>query len=114
MVTIKRIYLPWNKNDGCRVLVDRLWPRGVSKRKARLHAWMKDIGPSGDLRIWFGHRKSRWAAFKRKYKKELAGKKDLVAKLRKLEKKFKKLTLLFGAKDEKRNEAVLLAEILRR
>jgi uncharacterized protein YeaO (DUF488 family) len=112
MIILKRIYQPYSKSDGFRVLVDRLWPRGMSKEKAKINQWLKDIGPSNELRKWFGHEPEKWAEFKRKYKKELTGKKDLLKELKDLHKKHKKLTLLYGARDEKHNEAVVIAEMI--
>ncbi|HTX87109.1 MAG TPA: DUF488 domain-containing protein [Candidatus Nanoarchaeia archaeon] len=112
MIKIKRIYEPREKDDGYRVLVDRLWPRGVSKAKAGLDLWLKDIGPSNELRKWFGHRPERWTEFRKKYRQELKSKKELLEQLKILAKKQKKLTLLYGAKDEQHNQAVVIAEIL--
>jgi uncharacterized protein YeaO (DUF488 family) len=112
MITTKRIYEPKSPQDGCRVLVDRLWPRGVSKEKAALDLWMKDIGPSDELRKWFNHDPAKWAQFKNKYAGELKDKKDLLKQLKDLEKKHGKLTLLYGAHDEQHNQAVVIAEKL--
>jgi len=107
---IKRIYEPPAKSDGLRVLVDRLWPRGVKKTDARLDFWMKDVEPSTELRKWFGHEPERFAEFKRRYKKELS--KEALAELRKLD-KGKTVTLLYGAKDPKMNQAAVLLSLLR-
>jgi uncharacterized protein YeaO (DUF488 family) len=82
MLKIKRIYDSTEKSDGVRVLVDRLWPRGISKERAHLDLWLKEIGPSNALRKWFGHDPKRWAGFAAKYRKELAGKADLVRRSR--------------------------------
>lgn len=112
MIRIKRVYETKSKDDGYRVLVDRLWPRGVSKEKAGLDLWMKDIGPSDELRKWFNHDPAKWEDFKKKYKQELKSKKDLTDQLKKLEKEHAKLTLLYGAHDEQHNQAVVLAEVL--
>ncbi len=112
MITIKRIYDPYEKSDGYRVLVDRLWPRGVRKADAHIDLWLKDIGPSNELRKWFGHDEERWDEFKKRYTKELTDKKDLLKELQNLHKKQKKLTLLYAAKDEEHNNAVVIAEIL--
>jgi len=112
MVTIKRIYEPKNPQDGCRVLVDRLWPRGVSKEKAALDLWMKNIGPSTELRQWFGHDPNKWAEFQKKYRAELKNKGDMLDELRNLDKKHNQLTLLYGARDQEHNEAVIIAELL--
>lgn len=113
MVKIKRAYETPEKDDGWRVLVDRLWPRGIKKVAAHFDAWMKDVAPSDALRKWFGHEPEKWGGFQRKYRSELAKKKELVAELKKMEKEHGTLTLVFGAKDVEHNEAVVLADILR-
>lgn len=110
MIKIKRAYEKAEKSDGYRILVDRLWPRGISKEKAHLDLWIKDIAPSTELRKWFGHDPKKWEDFKRRYQKELAGKKELINQLKGLEKKHKILTLIYGAKDTEHNEAVVLAQ----
>lgn len=114
-VKVKRIYEDAADNDGVRVLVDRVWPRGMSKEEARLDHWMKEVGPSNDLRKWFGHDPDKFNDFKKKYKEELKSgdqEKEL-EELKKLTKQHnKKLTLLYGAKDEKNNQANVLKEIL--
>jgi uncharacterized protein YeaO (DUF488 family) len=112
MLKIKRIYEPAEKNDGFRVLVDRLWPRGVSKERAELDLWAKDIAPSTALRKWFGHDLKRWKSFQDKYEKELWGNAGALKALRKLRRAHKNMTLLYGAKDTEHNEAVVLARIL--
>lgn len=112
MVTIKRVYEDANKDDGYRVLVDRLWPRGVSKEKAKLDLWMKEIAPSTELRKWFGHDPAKWTEFQAKYKEELRSHKELLEELRELEKKHKAVTLLYGAKDTQHNEAIVLETLL--
>lgn len=113
MIQIKRVYESRSDNDGYRVLVDRLWPRGLSKEKAGIDLWMKEIGPSSELRKWFNHDPAKWNEFKSKYQQELSDKKDLLAELKRLEADHKKITLLFGAHDEKHNQAVVLAETLK-
>ena len=113
MITIKRVYEKSAKDDGWRVLVDRLWPRGMTKEAAHLDAWMKDVAPSDALRKWFGHEPEKWPAFQRKYRVELAKKKELLAELKKMSKEHATLTLLFGAKDTEHNEAVVLADMLK-
>jgi uncharacterized protein YeaO (DUF488 family) len=113
MLRIKRVYEPTGKSDGFRVLVDRLWPRGVSKERAHLDLWLKEIGPSDGLRKWFGHDPKRWKEFAAKYRKELSGKKDLVQQLKQLEAEHGTVTLLFSAHDEEHNQAVALREILK-
>jgi uncharacterized protein YeaO (DUF488 family) len=113
MIAVARIYNRPGKADGWRVLVDRLWPRGMKKEAAKLDDWMKQIAPSDGLRKWFGHRPERWPVFQRRYRTELARKKDLLAKLREAEKEHGTLTLLFGAKDEVHNQAVVLRDVLK-
>ena len=110
MITIKRVYEPYSKEDGFRVLVDRLWPRGVSKEKAHLDLWLKEIAPSTELRKWFGHDPKKWNDFEKKYKQELQSKKELLNQLKELEKQHKKVTLLYGARDTEHNEAVILCD----
>jgi uncharacterized protein YeaO (DUF488 family) len=113
MLRVKRVYEKASKEDGWRVLVDRLWPRGLTKEAAGADVWMKDIAPSDALRKWFGHEPEKWSAFRKKYRAELAKKKSLVEELKKMEKEHGTLTLLYGAKDEERNQAVALAEVLK-
>ena len=110
-ITLKRIYDKPSRTDGARILVDRLWPRGVSKEKADLDLWLKDIAPSTDLRNWFAHDPKKWAGFKKKYKAELEANKAAVKELKQVARK-KKVTLLYGAKDENHNEAVVVKEFL--
>ena len=109
---IKRIYEPAKPSDGTRVLVDRLWPRGVKKATARLDYWMKDVAPSPRLRLWFGHRPERFAEFGKRYKKELNGNPKL-AELRKLG-RGALVTLLYGARDPHVNHALVLQSVLRK
>jgi uncharacterized protein YeaO (DUF488 family) len=112
MIKIKRVYEDSSKQDGYRILVDRLWPRGVSKEVAGVDLWLKEIGPSTTLRTWFSHDQKKWEGFRRKYFKELESKPDLIAQIRTLQKNEKVITLLFGAKDELHNQAVALKEFL--
>jgi uncharacterized protein YeaO (DUF488 family) len=114
MLKLKRIYVPFERSDGYRVLVDRLWPRGLSKSKAHIDLWMKDIGPSDALRKWFGHDPERWTAFRTRYWRELRQKPQLTLQLKKLLKERRTVTLLFGARDEQHNEAVALRAFLQR
>lgn len=104
---LKRVYAPPDADDGTRVLVDRLWPRGVSKARAALDVWAKDVAPSTELRRWFGHDPVRWAEFCTRYRAELSGNAEVVGTLRALAKKGP-VTLLFAAKAEAHNEAVVL------
>ncbi|MGC1619211.1 MAG: DUF488 family protein [Candidatus Acidiferrum sp.] len=113
MIKIKRVYERPAKEDGWRVLVDRLWPRGMKKEAAHLDEWMKDVAPSDALRKWFGHEPEKWNDFQKRYRSELAKKKELVAAIKKMEKEHGTLTLLFGAKDEEHNQAVALAHLLK-
>jgi uncharacterized protein YeaO (DUF488 family) len=111
MYRIKRIYEPVAKSDGFRVLVERLWPRGVTKAEAALHDWLKDIAPSPDLRKWYGHDLARWAEFIERYRAELAGKRDLLDQLRALRRRGP-VTLVFAAKDEQHSSAAVLKDVL--
>ncbi len=111
-IWLRRAYEKPTRNDGFRVLVDRLWPRGVSKEYAEIDLWLKDIAPSKDLRKWFGHDPEKWEDFKKKYFKELKDKKQYVDKL--VQKaKDKRITLVYGAKDEEHNNAIALKEYLK-
>ena len=114
MIRVERIYKAADDESGWRVLVDRLWPRGVSKNAAKLDDWMKEIAPSEALRKWFGHKPGRWAGFQKRYRAELTKKSELIGKLHKAEKEHGTITLLFGAKDEERNQAVVLRAVLKR
>jgi uncharacterized protein YeaO (DUF488 family) len=107
----KRVYDPREQGDGIRVLVDRLWPRGMTKEKLQADLWLKDIAPSDDLRKWFAHDPSRWSEFKKRYWAELDEKPQTVKQLRDLAAK-EKLTLLFSARDTACNQAVALKEYL--
>lgn len=110
-IRIRRIYLPATPDDGARVLVNRLWPRGISKTRAALTLWLKDVAPSNALRIWFGHDPARWPDFCQRYRDELADKEAELQVLRDLAAKGP-LTLLFAAHDEHHNNAVVLAGLL--
>jgi len=112
MIKTKRVYEKAEASDGFRVLVDRLWPRGMKKEQVKADLWMKDVAPSDALRKFFHHEALRWPAFEKKYQAELKKKKDCTAELRKLEKQHGTLTLLFGARDPEHNQAVVLAEAL--
>lgn len=109
----KRVYDPAAPTDGHRVLVDRLWPRGLTKARARVDEWLKEIAPSTELRQWFHKDPSRWAEFKSRYRHELADHTEAVAHLRALARKGR-VTLLYGARDPERNHAVTLMEFLER
>jgi uncharacterized protein YeaO (DUF488 family) len=111
-IRVKRIYEPPDARDGARVLVDRLWPRGVRKDEARLTLWLKEIAPSDDLRRWFGHDPARFAEFSWRYRAELSGNREAMRRLKDLA-KAGPLTLLYGAHDEEHNNARVLADYLR-
>jgi uncharacterized protein YeaO (DUF488 family) len=106
-IAIKRVYEPVSATDGYRILVDRLWPRGLSKDHAAVDLWLKDIAPSTELRRWFGHDPSKWDEFRRKYSAELATHAEDVAQIRKLAKR-RRVTLVYGARDTEHNDAVVL------
>ena len=112
MIKVRRIYDPEEPAEGYRVLVDRLWPRGIPKEKAGWHEWMRDVAPGNELRKWYGHDPSRWEAFKDIYKKELSSRQDLLLKLLQLEKEHGTLTLLYSSKEVSLNNAVALREFL--
>ena len=97
--------------DGMRILIDRLWPRGLTKEKARIDLWLKDIAPSTELRQWFGHDPKKWPEFRERYQKELEINKATVAILRK-ELERSRITLVYGARDEKHNDAIVLKAYL--
>jgi uncharacterized protein YeaO (DUF488 family) len=110
-VALKRAYSPAAADDGQRVLVDRLWPRGVSKAEAALDEWLKDIAPSAELRKWFGHDPARWDEFRRRYRDELKEQRPLLRELRRRAREGR-ITLVYGAKDEAHNEAVVLRNVI--
>lgn len=111
MVRLKRIYEERGPEDGTRVLVDRLWPRGLSKETAQLDRWEKELAPSDELRRWFGHDPDKWPEFRERYLGELGQKREQLAELRQLARRGR-LTLLYAAKDEEHNNAVVLKELL--
>ena len=112
MFKVKRVYEPANPVDGARVLVDRLWPRGVSKTQAKLNCWLRDAAPSDALRKWFAHDPRKWEAFRRRYQTELKTKPEIVDTLKGLEQKHRMVTLLFAASDPQHNNAIALAGML--
>lgn len=111
MIQLKRIYEPAASTDGFRVLVDRLWPRGIAKARAAVDLWARNLAPSTELRQWFHHDEANWDEFVIRYRSELAAKPDDVAALR-AQCAGRVTTLLYGAKDETHNQAVVLREIL--
>lgn len=112
-IKLKRVYEKPDKADGLRILVDRLWPRGLTKEKAALDLWLKEIAPSTELRKWFGHDPKKWTEFRRRYRAELKIHPD---KLKMIKGKAKEgtVTLLYGARDQEHNEAIVLQQILDR
>jgi uncharacterized protein YeaO (DUF488 family) len=111
MLKIKRVYDPVSPEDGKRILIDRLWPRGIKKEKAHIDEWLKEIAPSNELRKWYSHDPAKWAEFKKRYKKELVGKSELLNKI-KAEAEKQPVTLLFSTKELELNNAVALKEML--
>ena len=107
MIQVKRVYEPVSESDGERILVDRLWPRGLSKETARISVWLRDIAPTDELRKWYTHDEAKWAEFKKRYFSELSGKGDLIATIMERAKKGN-VTLLFSSRAEKYNNAVAL------
>jgi uncharacterized protein YeaO (DUF488 family) len=112
MIKLKRAYQAPEADDGFRILVDRLWPRGVSKSSARVDLWLKDIAPSTALRKWFGHDPAKWEEFRSRYFRELRQKSEAVGELRKHVRRGR-VTLVYGAKDEQHNDAVALRGFLK-
>ncbi|MFL6442521.1 MAG: DUF488 domain-containing protein [Candidatus Sulfotelmatobacter sp.] len=113
-VVIKRVYDPPSRGDGTRVLVDRLWPRGLTKASAAIDEWLRELAPSTELRRWYHAQPNQWAAFRKKYLKELAQPEyqDALHRLFELAPQHKRLTLLFASKNESTNNAVVLKEVL--
>jgi uncharacterized protein YeaO (DUF488 family) len=110
--TIKRVYDEPDKDDGTRILIDRLWPRGLSKENARVDLWLKEIAPSTELRKWFAHDPAKWPEFQTRYRAELKHKGEQLAVLKQAIAKGP-VTLVYGAKDEHHNDAIVLQELLR-
>ena len=111
MIQLKRVYEKPSRKDGVRILVDRLWPRGLTKERAAVTLWLKDVAPSSELRKWFGHDPAKWKEFQVRYRKELRQKKDAL-KLLKQKSEDRTVTLVYGARDEQHNEAVVLRKIV--
>lgn len=112
MIRIRRIYDPGKPGEGYKVLVDRLWPRGISKENAGWDEWMKEISPGNDLRKWYNHDPQKWDEFKERYKRELSDKEDLLNRLKQLEREHGVLTLLYSAREKEYNNATALREFL--
>jgi uncharacterized protein YeaO (DUF488 family) len=110
---MKRVYEPAKRSDGYRILIDRLWPRGVSRERAALDAWDPELAPSTELRTWFGHDPGRFDEFRRRYVDELRSQRPGLTELRRRAREGT-LTLVFSARDTKHNDAVVLAEVVRR
>ena len=113
MIKLKRAYESASKDDGLRILVERLWPRGVSKQKAQIDLWLKELAPSSELRQWYGHDPAKWPQFRKRYQAELKGKGDVLDLLRYVADE-KTVTFVYAASDEERNSAVALKELLER
>lgn len=111
MIKTKRIYEPPAAGDGFRILVDRLWPRGIRKEDAQIDLWAKEVAPSNELRKWFHHDAGHWTEFEKRYRAELKASGALEALLPEI-RKHKTVTLLYGARDEQHNQAVVLQELL--
>ena len=112
-IKIKRAYERRDKDDGVRILVDRLWPRGLTKEKANVDLWLKEIAPSTELRKWFGHDPVKWKSFRGRYETEIRHNEDLI-KMLKQKAREGTITLIYGARDEKHNEALVLKRFLER
>jgi uncharacterized protein YeaO (DUF488 family) len=112
-VRLKRVYEPAQRSDGYRILIDRLWPRGVSRKRAALDEWDPELAPSTELRTWFRHDPSRFEEFRRRYVDELRGQRPRLTQLRRRARDGT-LTLVFSARDTDHNDAVVLAEVVRR
>jgi uncharacterized protein YeaO (DUF488 family) len=113
MIKLKRAYEPASKDDGLRILVERLWPRGVSKQNSKIDLWLKNLAPSTALRQWYGHDPARWPQFRKRYWAELKGQGDLLTLLKYIAQK-RTVTFVYAASDEERNSAVALKEFLER
>jgi uncharacterized protein YeaO (DUF488 family) len=119
MIKLKRVYEQPSPDDGLRILVDRLWPRGLTKQRAAVDLWMKDVAPmkavapSTELRKWFNHDPAKWEQFQIRYRKELQEKKEALKDLKQKSKR-QALTLVYGARDEEHNEALVLKKVLER
>ena len=113
MIQLKRVYAKTSRKDGLRILVDRLWPRGLTKERAAVNLWLKDVAPSTELRKWFGHDPAKWKQFQLRYQKELREKKDAIQLLKQKSKEHT-VTLVYGARDEEHNEALVLKSVVER
>jgi uncharacterized protein YeaO (DUF488 family) len=111
MIAVKRVYETPSQQDGMRILVERLWPRGLRKKDARLDLWLKEIAPTAELRRWFGHDLARWKQFQKRYAAELQRKKDLVGLIRR-QARAGQVTLVYAARDVEHNSALVLKRFL--
>jgi uncharacterized protein YeaO (DUF488 family) len=111
MIRLKRIYEAPAKEDGCRILVERLWPRGISKEKADIQQWLKEVAPSAELRKWYAHDVTRWKEFKQRYEQELQTKQTLLKEIKSRAKQGQ-VTFVYAARDEEHNSALVLKEYL--
>ncbi len=111
-IKVKRVYEKPDKSDGFRILVDRLWPRGLSKNDAKVDLWLKEIAPSNELRKWYHSNPTEWKKFISKYRNELIDKNDLFTSIKRLEKEKSALTFLFSSRNEEQNNAIALKLIL--
>jgi uncharacterized protein YeaO (DUF488 family) len=113
LIQTKRVYEEPQPTDGLRILVDRLWPRGLSKQKAKIDLWLKDIAPSNKLRKWFNHDPEKWKGFRIRYKKEISNNKNQFSLLKEAAKKNKVITIVYAASDEEHNNAVIIKNLLK-
>jgi uncharacterized protein YeaO (DUF488 family) len=112
MIRIKRIYEQLGDDDGYRILIDRLWPRGISKENADVDLWLKEIAPSTELRKWFQHDPAKWKEFGERYRKELSKEKENLRRIKEIEKEHGNVTLLYAGKDEEHTHALVLLKML--
>jgi len=112
-IRLKRVYDPPSPDDGYRILVDRIWPRGVSEESARVDLWLRRIAPSDELRRWYGHEVAKWPEFRSRYAEELSSHQELLDLIGDIERHKKTVTILFGARDEEHNQAVVISEVLK-
>ncbi|MCE5191998.1 MAG: DUF488 family protein [Actinomycetia bacterium] len=112
-IKLKRVYEPLAPQDGYRVLVDRLWPRGLSAESAHVDLWLRRLAPSTELRKWYGHDMAKWPEFQARYREELSAHGELLDLVGDIERHRKTVTLLFGAKDESHNEANVILDVLK-
>lgn len=111
-ITTKRVYDPWSEDDGFRVLIDRLWPRGIAREKAKIDLWRKDVAPSTELRQWFHHGPAEWEEFRRRYEEELKNHPEALEELSRSLEGREKVTLLYAARDREHNQAQILKSCL--